>query len=65
MHVLDPAFRTVLEKGDTLFNDPDNHGEPEFRAAMARAGLDAAKLELEHAFYKGGVMANLRLPGDL
>jgi hypothetical protein len=48
--------------GDTLYNDPRHHGEPEFRAAMVRAGFDAAfelHLDVDAAFEKGKKMAGL------
>jgi hypothetical protein len=58
----EPSFKSMLEKGDTLFNDPSHHGQPELRAAMVRAGVDASDLELDLAFHKGSQMANLKLP---
>ena len=32
------AVRLVFSLGDTLFNDPSHHGEPQFRAAMVAGG---------------------------
>jgi hypothetical protein len=41
--MLEEAAKSIFEKGDTLFNDPAHHGQPEFRAAMVRAGYDAGR----------------------
>jgi hypothetical protein len=35
------AVKTLFAKGDTLFNDPSHHGQPELRAAMVHAGFEA------------------------
>jgi hypothetical protein len=52
--------KSLFEKGDTGFYDRDHHGEPEFRAAMVLAGLDAFKLDVKAAFDKGRKMADLK-----
>jgi hypothetical protein len=33
------AFRSVFEKGDYAFNEPDHHGTPAQRLAAATAGF--------------------------
>jgi hypothetical protein len=48
--------------GDWKFNEPSHHGEPEFRAAMVRAGYDIGyenRLSVDAAFEKGMKMAGL------
>src|SRR5262249_14245616 len=53
---LESAVKSIFDKGDTEFNNKTHHGEPEFRAAMVRAGYDSASLEVDAAFDKGRVM---------
>src|SRR5262249_43081066 len=53
------AVQTIFAKGDTLFYDRDHHGEPEFRAAMVRAGYDAIGLDVKRAFEKGKTMSGV------
>ena len=57
---LELGVRLMFSLGDTAFNDPQHHGQPEFRAAMVRAGFDAADLELDAAFERGMKYAGLR-----
>ena len=52
-------MKTMFDKGDTDFASVTHHGQPEFRAAMVRAGCDSAGLGLDAAFAKGRKMANL------
>jgi hypothetical protein len=56
---LELGVRLMFSLGDTAFNDPQHHGEPELRAAMVRAGFDAAELELDAAFERGRRYAGL------
>jgi hypothetical protein len=56
---LDQQANLAFSIGDTDFNDRDHHGEPQFRAAMVRAGFDAAHLSVQEAFEKGKKMAGL------
>jgi hypothetical protein len=58
--IVEEAAKSIFEKGDTLFNDPTHHGQPEFRAAMVRSGYDAGTLDANQAFAKGKRMAGLR-----
>ncbi len=53
------AVQVLFRYGDTLFNSPLHHGEPEFRAAMVRAGLDAADIDVGSAFKKGKTIVGL------
>ena len=53
------AVEAIFKKGDTLFDDPSHHGQPEFRAAMVRAGFDASTLDHRAAFDKGLSMAGV------
>lgn len=46
------AARTMFSMGDTAFNSPEHHGQPEFRAAMVRAGYESGQLNLVEAFNK-------------
>ena len=57
---LELGVRLMFSLGDTAFNDPQHHGQPEFRAAMVRAGYDSADLELDAAFERGMKYAGLR-----
>jgi hypothetical protein len=57
---LETAVTSIFDKGDTEFAEAHHHGQPEFRAAMVRAGYDSAGLDVEAAFAKGRTMANLR-----
>jgi len=54
------GVRLMFSLGDTAFNDPQHHGEPELRAAMVRAGFDSAALDLDAAFERGMRYAGLR-----
>ena len=56
---LEEAIGIIFRLGDTVFNTPNHHGQPEFRAAMVRAGLEAAALEVGAASTKGRTMAGL------
>jgi hypothetical protein len=56
---LDQQANEAFSIGDTLFNDARHHGEPNFRAAMVRAGFDAANLSVQDAFEKGRKFAGL------
>ncbi len=47
------ATQVMFRHGDVLFNSTQHHGEPEFRASMVRAGLEAADLDLKAAFEQG------------
>jgi hypothetical protein len=53
------AMSSDYALGDTAFNDPRHHGEPQFRAAMVRAGFDSAELSLDAAFERGMKYAGL------
>jgi hypothetical protein len=53
------AVRLTFSLGDTLFNDPRHHGEPQFRAAMLLAGQDARDLPMQAAFEKGKKLVGL------
>jgi len=53
------GVRLMFGLGDTDFNDPQHHGEPQLRAAMVRAGYDSAELELDAAFERGRRYAGL------
>jgi hypothetical protein len=54
------AIETMFKKGDTYYYHPDHHGEPEFRAAMVRAGYEDMALDVETAFKKGKRLAGLK-----
>jgi hypothetical protein len=51
--------KTMFSLGDTAFNDKAHHGQPDFRAAMVRAGYDAASLDAKAAFEKGRAIVGL------
>ena len=51
--------QTMFSLGDTEFNNKAHHGEPAFRAAMVRAGYDAAGLDAKAAFEKGRAIVGL------
>jgi len=53
------AVRLVFSMGDTAFDDPRHHGEPEFRAAMVQAGQDARDLPVAAAYEKGRKLLGL------
>jgi hypothetical protein len=55
------AVRLMFSLGDTQFNNPKHHGEPQFRAAMVRAGQDAHDLPLQAAFEKGAKLVGLKI----
>jgi len=59
MHI-DEGAVLMFSLGDTAFNDPRHHGEPQFRAAMVRAGFDSANLGLDEAFERGKKYAGLQ-----
>ncbi|MBV8413263.1 MAG: hypothetical protein JOY64_36960, partial [Alphaproteobacteria bacterium] len=46
--------------GDTQFGNRAHHGEPQFRAAMVRAGFRSANLDVDAAFAEGKKFAGLR-----
>ena len=51
---------TMFSMGDAEFNSPSHHGEPNYRAAMVRAGYEFEKMDLGHAFANGEKWAGLR-----
>jgi predicted metalloprotease len=58
----DAEAAEMFKQGDSEFNDPGHHGQPEFRAAMVRAGFEAAfdsHLTVDLAFQKGMKIAGL------
>jgi hypothetical protein len=57
---LELGVQLMFGLGDTDFNDPQHHGQPELRAAMVRAGYDSAALDLDAAFEHGKRYAGLR-----
>jgi hypothetical protein len=56
---LERGVKLMFSLGDTEFNDAAHHGEPQFRAAMVRAGFDSAELGLDAAFERGMKYAGL------
>ena len=54
------AVRLIFSKGDSNFNSPNHHGEPNFRAAMVMAGQEARLLSAQEAFKKGLKLAGLQ-----
>jgi hypothetical protein len=56
------AVQTMFEKGDTLFDHPDHHGEPRFRARMVQAGYNAKALDIRAVFERGSAEAGLPRP---
>jgi hypothetical protein len=56
---IENAAKTMFSRGDTRFNDPGHHGQPEFRAAMVRAGYESGDLDVKAAFDKGLKWAGL------
>ena len=56
---LEKTIRTFFQIGDYAFNDRTHHGEPEFRAAMVRAGYESRDLDVNEAFEKGKKYAGL------
>jgi hypothetical protein len=55
------AVRLMFSLGDTAFNSPKHHGEPQFRAAMVKAGQDAHALSAQEAFEKGAKLVGLKI----
>ena len=55
------AVQLMFSMGDTAFNSPKHHGEPQFRAAMVRAGQDAQALSAQEAFEKGAKLVSLAI----
>ena len=53
------AVEALFKRGDTLFDSPAHHGQPEFRAAMVRSGYDAKSMDAQAAFEKGKIMAGI------
>ena len=53
------AVEALFKRGDTLFDNPAHHGQPEFRAAMVRSGYDAKAMDAQAAFEKGKVLASM------
>jgi hypothetical protein len=53
------AVKRMFELGDTAFNNPAHHGEPEFRATMVRAGYEEAGTSPSEAFAKGRRLTGL------
>jgi hypothetical protein len=60
---IETAAKTMFEKGDTDFNNPAHHGQPQLRAVMVRAGYEAAQqgLDVKAAFEKGRTWAGLQV----
>jgi hypothetical protein len=56
---LELGVKLMFSLGDTAFNDRRHHGEPQFRAAMVRAGFDSAELSLDAAYERGMKYAGL------
>ena len=56
---VEAAVKALFERGDYLFNDHSHHGEPDFRAAMVRAGYESGKLDVKEAFDRGKMFAGL------
>jgi hypothetical protein len=50
----------MFSEGDVDFNSPSHHGEPQFRAAMVRAGYESEKMDLAHAYAVGEKWSGLR-----
>jgi uncharacterized protein len=57
--MVESTMKSLFEKGDYAFNDRSHHGEPEFRAAMVRAGYESGDLDVSKAFEKGKKFAGL------
>ena len=55
------AVQLMFSMGDTAFNSPKHHGEPQFRAAMVRAGQDVQALSAQEAFEKGAKLAGMAI----
>lgn len=53
------AMRSFFQIGDYAFNNRIHHGEPDFRAAMVRAGFESGSLRVNEAFEKGRKFAGL------
>jgi hypothetical protein len=53
------AAKRMFELGDTAFNDPAHHGEPEFRSTMLRAGYEEGSVTAKNAFEKGRRLVGL------
>ena len=49
---IEEGARSMFQKGDTLFNDGEHHGEPQLRAAMVHGGFNARK-EIQEAYVHG------------
>ena len=58
--MVEGAVKAFFEIGDYAFNDRSHHGEPEFRAAMVRAGYESGNLDRKQAFEKGKRFAGLK-----
>jgi hypothetical protein len=56
---LEEGVKTIFNTGDTKFGDSQHHGEPQFRAAMVRAGFRSARLDVHAAFAEGMKFAGL------
>jgi len=57
---VEAAVKALFKRGDYFFNDRSHHGEPEFRAAMVRAGYESRELDVNKAFEKGKQFAGLK-----
>jgi hypothetical protein len=57
---LEKEIRPFFALGDLEFNERRHHGEPEFRAAMVRAGYESRDLDVNAAFEKGKKWAGLK-----
>ncbi|MBV8410368.1 MAG: hypothetical protein JOY64_22270 [Alphaproteobacteria bacterium] len=57
---LEEGIYTMFSAGDTQFGNRAHHGEPQFRAAMVRAGFRSANLDVDAAFAEGKKFAGLR-----
>jgi hypothetical protein len=56
---IETGAKAMFSLGDIKFNSPQHHGEPQFRAAMVRAGYESGKLSLDEAFERGKKYAGL------
>jgi hypothetical protein len=57
---IEEGAKSMFQKGDTLFNDRQHHGEPQLRAAMVHGGFNARKANVTEAFELGRSMAGLK-----
>jgi len=57
--MVEATIKALFELGDYAFNDSAHHGEPEFRAAMVRAGYELGSPDPKQAFDKGKKFSGL------